>query len=150
MVFPEKMKYLILKIRKFSHKMRMRVFHLKPKSISSHSHDTIKERTEGSKKNQHYRNKPDIVIPSVQDEITWDLHLKPYKIRTLLLWCSKDRNNERRAAMLRKWKHLIAGKLEIREMPGSHSTIINAPQVAETAKETLKFINIYSKPRKHE
>ena len=64
MVFPEKMKYITLKLSKFSHKMGVRVFHLKPKSMSSHSHDTIKERTEGSENSQPYGKKPNMVIPS--------------------------------------------------------------------------------------
>jgi thioesterase domain-containing protein len=58
----------------------------------------------------------------------------------MLLWCEGDERSGPRAWMRRRWSRLIPRELQVRELPGTHNTIMWEPGVREVAAEMLQFL----------
>lgn len=75
-----------------------------------------------------------------------NLKIQPFDCNTLLFWCKNDKQRVWRKKMLRSWKKLNKGEMQVVEMDGNHHNIIfENDLVRRVASEIKLFIESNNK-----
>lgn len=68
-----------------------------------------------------------------------NLKIQPFDCNTLLFWCKNDNQRVWRKKMLRTWKKLNKGKMQVVEMGGNHHNIISEDNLVRGVASEIKL-----------